>query len=357
MKKYQILIVDDESDQRDLIEEFLLASTIEYDIKQACNGVEALKILKVEPIDAVLLDKRMPLMDGDELCRRIRADLKMDLLPIIMVTATNACDELSRSFAAGANDFIHKPYNRTELLARLGNAVANKRLTDQLDNADNLLFTLARLVEAKDTTTGDHCSRLMHMGVSFGKRLGLEDEEIDALRKGGILHDIGKLAIPDSILLKDGPLDEEEWEVMKNHAMIGAQLCEGLHSMKTVIPIILSHHERWDGSGYPYGLVGEEIPLLARIFQILDIYDALSSKRPYKEAFSTEQIITIFEQETNRGWRDPFLVKEFINFIETSSEELKITPDSLQSIDERIFESISASDIMNWGQEKIRVPQ
>ena len=298
-----------------------------------------------------LLDKRMPHMDGDELCRNIRSQLGLPLLHIIMVTGTNGSEELARSFAAGANDFIHKPYSPVELLARLKGGLATKRLTDQLDTAENLLFALARTVEAKDATTGDHCSRLMHLGTVFGRALGLSDSELNALRRGGILHDIGKLCIPDSILLKAGPLSDEEWTIMRTHTVIGGHLCEGLNSIRDVRPIIMHHHERWDGSGYPNGLAGEAIPLLARAFQILDIYDALSSARPYKQPMSREQIIVTLEEETARGWSDPALVGVFVDMLMTNSEQLSSPKLHPQTEDERIFQSIAATGVIEWGHD------
>jgi len=355
MEQYRVLIVDDEVMQRELICEVLQSSgsrfNTAFDVLQASNGAEALNILQQHTVDAVLLDKRMPVMDGDELCRNIRSTLGMPLLPILMVTGTNAAGELARSFAAGCNDFIRKPYSPIELLARLNGAVATKRLTDQLDTAENLLFALARMVEAKDETTGDHCSRLMHMGLTFGRALGLPDRDMDALRRGGIVHDIGKLGIPDSILLKAGPLTEEEWVLMRTHAAIGGHLCEGLTSMRDVTPIIVHHHERWDGSGYPDGLAGEKIPLLARIFQILDIYDALASTRPYKRALTTDEIITIFENETARGWRDPALVGVFLQLLRTNPDQLTIPDSRPTTQDERIFQAIAATGVIDWDRQ------
>ena len=321
---YRVLIVDDEAMQRSMIKDILGTSENVFNFLEAGNGIEALEILKNHDVDAVLLDKRMPIMSGDELCLTIRNKLGLSMLPVIMITGSNTTDELARSFSAGANDFIHKPYNPIELISRLNRAVANKRLTDQFDSAETLLFTLARMVEAKDRNTGDHCSRLMHMGVEFGKSLGLSDAEINALRKGGILHDIGKLGIPDSILLKSDKLTEDEWAIMRTHTVIGGHLCNNLNSMRDVIPIIVHHHERWDGSGYPDGLAGETIPLLARVFQTLDIYDALASSRPYKPAFGTEKIIAIFEAEVARGWRDPEITGAFLEILRTRPEALMV---------------------------------
>jgi putative two-component system response regulator len=238
------------------------------------------------------------------------------------------------------------------LLARLKRAVSAKRLTDQLDTAENLLFALARMVEAKDETTGEHCSRLMHMGMAFGHALGLSERDKDALRRGGILHDIGKLGIPDSILLKAGALNEEEWVLMRTHTVIGGHLCNGLISMRDVAPIIMHHHERWDGSGYPYGLKGKAIPLLARVFQILDIYDALASIRPYKPALTLAQIIAIFEEEAACGWRDPDLVRVFLHLLKTNPEQLSLPRSHQATEDERIFQSIAATGVIDWDRNK-----
>jgi putative two-component system response regulator len=348
MEQYRVLIVDDEAMQRELICEVLRAAPDHFEILEARNGAEAFEILKLQSVDAVLLDKRMPIMDGDELCRQIRSGLGLHMLPLIMVTGTNSTEQLSRSFAAGVDDFIHKPYSPIELLARLKRAVSAKRLTDQLDTAENLMFALARMVEAKDETTGDHCSRLMHMGVAFGQVLGLPERDKDALRRGGILHDIGKLGIPDSILLKASALTADEWVLMRTHTVIGGHLCEGLASMRDVAPIILHHHERWDGSGYPHGLAGEAIPVLARVFQILDIYDALASVRPYKTAMTTGQIIAIFEEETARGWRDPALIRVFLEMLKTNPEQLSLPASHQATADERIFQAIVATGVIDW---------
>ncbi len=354
MENYRVLVVDDEDMQRGLIRETLEAYSgpeDRYDVVEARNGIEAMDILGRQAFDAVLLDKRMPGMDGDQLCKRIRSELGLRLLPVIMITGTNAQEELARSFASGVNDFIHKPYSPTELRARLKGSLATKRLTDQLDSAENLLFALARTVEAKDASTGNHCSRLMHLSGVFGRALRLSERDLAALRRGAILHDIGKLCIPDSILLKAGPLTDEEWGIMRTHAVIGGHLCAGLNSMRDVIPIIVHHHERWDGSGYPDGLAGEDIPFLARVFQILDIYDAMVSARPYKEPMDTRRIIAALEAEAEKGWRDPALVKAFLELLRADPERLSVPDELQQTEDQRIFQSIAATGIINWGKQ------
>jgi putative two-component system response regulator len=352
MDAYQVLVVDDDAVQREMLRDILSScTTSRCNVLVAQDGREALALLQHTVVDAVLLDKRMPSMDGDTVCKYIREIPGMNLLPVIMVTGSNSSEELAKSFAMGATDFIRKPYSPMELLARVKAAVANKRVTDQLDSAENLLFALARMVEAKDQTTGDHCSRLSHMALVFGRILGLSDSDLHALRRGGVLHDIGKLGIPDSILLKRESLTEQEWAMMRTHTLIGGHLCEGLSSMRRVLPIIRHHHERWDGSGYPDGLAGEQIPYLARVFQILDIYDALASERPYKGSLSTEEIIAMFEEETQNGWRDPVLVTIFLDLLRKDPERLRMPQQRTHSSDERIFQRIAATGVMDWDRE------
>lgn len=349
---FRILIVDDEVMQRSLIKEILAVSCMECDIAEASSGSQALQMINNSSFDIVLLDKNLPSMDGDEVCRLARNNPKNVLLPIIMLTGKGEIDELERSFAMGVTDYIIKPYNPIELKSRISAALNMKRTTDQLDNAESLLFALARMVEAKDETTGDHCSRLAHRSVVFGKALGLPKEHLESLRKGGILHDIGKLGIPDSILMKNSSLSDEEWGMMRQHTVIGAKMCESLTTMRGVLPIILHHHERWNGTGYPNQLAGSEIPLLARIFQIIDIYDALASERPYKEPFSREKILDIFREETRKGWRDPDLMKEFMDILQFTPELLDMPLSQHKSKDEEIFDLIASTGGLDWDHRR-----
>ena len=343
---YRVLIVDDEESHRKLEQAILLSS--EFEVTVASNGDEALAKVRQQEFDVVLLDKRMPGLSGDEVCRCIRQELGYLLLPIIIVTGNTAQDELETSLLAGANDFIRKPYAPMELVARVRSAANHKRITDQLDSAESMLFALARMVEAKDEDTGDHCSRLEHIAVVFGKELGLSAQELLALRRGGVLHDIGKLGIPDSILLKKGSLTDAEWQIMRQHNAIGGRLCSGLKSMKLTLPIIMHHHERWDGGGYPDGLKGEDIPLLARVFQIVDIYDALANDRPYKKAFPKEKIIAIFEEERDKGWRDPELVSVFLSLLRERPEDLILPTEAEKDMGAEIFEDIISTGALAW---------
>lgn len=320
---YRVLVVDDEAGHRLLEKEILGAP--QYRVTEAASGFEAIALMREHTFDVVVLDIFMPEMDGNQVCREIRNNLGDLMTPIIIVTGFGGHNDLSVSLRAGATDFIRKPYHPSELEARVDAAAAHKRLTDQLDSAESMLFALARMVEAKDSCTGDHCSRLAHNAQILGHALQLGHDELMALRRAGVLHDIGKLAIPDSILLKPAALDETEWSVMRQHPEVGARLCESLKSMRLTVPIIRSHHERWDGSGYPHGLKGEAIPLLARVFQIVDIYDALAYARPYKPALPLPEIIAILEQETARGWRDSAIMTVFLDILRNRPHVLEHT--------------------------------
>lgn len=349
---YRVLIVDDDSMHRALEQEILQPP--KYAVTEASSGAEALQLLVTQSFDVVLLDKRMPGMDGDEVCRRIRNELKLELLPVIMVTGNRGSNELSCSLGAGANDFIGKPYFPQELIARLDCAVNRKRLTDQLDSSESMLFALARMVEAKDKNTGDHCSRLAHISVVLGMAIGLEPEYLMALRRGGVLHDIGKLGIPDSILLKPGKLTEDEWLVMRRHPEMGARLVKDLKSMQLTLPIIRHHHERWDGEGYPDGLAGKSIPLLARVFQIADIYDALTNERPYKPAMPREQVIRILEEEADMGWRDPELIVVFLDILRQRPQDLELPLGTTDDFGNDLFADIAWTSYQRWCSKGVK---
>ncbi|HUC60683.1 MAG TPA: response regulator [Alphaproteobacteria bacterium] len=331
----RVLMVDDLGSNRMLVRQVLAQP--DYEVIEASNGAEAIGILKVEPVDAVLMDVVMPEMDGVEACRRIRTELGLDLLPVIMLTVVDTTEDVVNAMQSGADDYVTKPFNPLELRARVRAAIERKRLTDRLDDTESVLFALARMVEARDENTGDHCDRLAHMGVVFGRDLGLSYDEIEALRRGGVLHDIGKLGIPDAVLLKNGKLDEREWSVMRRHTVIGAALCSPLRTMRRTGEIVLCHHEKWNGNGYPKGLAADAVPLLARVFQIVDVYDALSTERPYKPAFPVEKVIQIMERETGDGFWDPVLAERFMRLLRDRPADLKRPADHESDRSARIF--------------------
>ncbi len=288
-----------------------------YDVIEAESGTTAIaQVLDAGP-DLILLDVMMPGMDGYEVCRRLKDDEQTRLIPVVFITALDDRRARLRGIEAGGDDFLTKPFDQLELSARVKSLIRQKRLNEDLDHAEKVLFSIARTVESRDPNTGDHCERLVAHGKAFGDYLGLSRPEVRDLMWGGYLHDIGKVGIPDAVLLKRGTLTADEWQIMRQHVLIGEQICLPLRTMRGVVPIIRHHHERWDGSGYPDGLKGQSIPHLAQVFQVIDIYDALTSERPYKKAFSPEEALKIMKDETLNGWRNPELIKQFSSFIQS----------------------------------------
>ncbi|MBF2083522.1 two-component system response regulator [Thermoleptolyngbya sp. C42_A2020_037] len=312
-EKPKILVVDDHPSSR--MTAVALLSVEGYDVLEADSGAAALNCVAQANPDLILLDVMMPGMDGYEVCRQLKQDEHTRLIPVVFVTALNDRRARLRGIEAGGDDFLSKPFDQLELSARVNSLVRQKRLNEDLDHAGQVLFSIARTIESRDPNTGDHCERLVQLGKAFGEFLGLSRTEVRDLMWGGYLHDIGKVGIPDAVLLKVGQLSPEEWIIMRQHVLIGERICQPLRTMQGVVPIIRHHHERWDGSGYPDGLKGNEIPYLAQIFQLIDIYDALTSERPYKSAFSPEEALKIMMEETAKGWRNPDLMDKFASFI------------------------------------------
>jgi putative two-component system response regulator len=310
----RILAVDDSFLEREMLKDELVKEG--YQVSVARDGEEALVKIAEEAPDLILLDVIMPKLDGYEVCRRLKADGRTILIPVVLITSLNATEERIRGIEAGADDFLSKPFNRQELLTRVRSLLKLKRHTDELENAETVLFSLALSVEAKDPYTTGHCDRLARYSVALGRRLGVSEEYLKALHRGGILHDVGKIGIPDSILLKPGQLTAEERTVMQSHPVIGERICSPLKSLRLVLPIIRHHHERWDGSGYPDGLAGEAIPFTARILQVVDLFDAFITQRPYKVAFPLEQSLALMRDEARKGWCDARLVNLFIDVVE-----------------------------------------
>lgn len=282
--------------------------------------------------DLILLDVVMPGLTGYDLCFYLKSQAETRLIPIVFLTNDSSRQARLRGIEAGADDFLSKPFDESELRARVRSLVHQKQLNDDLDHASQTLFAIAQAVERRDLTTGDHCERLMKGAQAFGRWLNLSPQQLKTLSWGSYLHDIGKIGIPDAILNKPGKHTPEEWAVMQSHVLIGEDICRPLRSMKEVLPLIRHHHERWDGTGYPDRLKGESIPFIAQVFQIIDIYDALTAERPYKPAYFPEHACEILLAEANQGWRDPELVQTFISFIKsynesmTEIEEGKATP-------------------------------
>ncbi len=314
----KVLVVDDHAASR--MTAVALLAMEGYEVIEADSGSSAVELVTQKQPDLILLDVMMPGIDGFEVCQLLKQDESTRLIPIIFVTALNDRRSRIRGIEVGADDFLSKPFDRVELAARVKSLVRQKRLNEDLDHAEQVLFSIARSIESRDPNTGDHCERLVKIGEAFGEYLNLSRNQIRDLMWGGYLHDIGKVGIPDSVLLKKGKLTAEEWEIMRQHVLIGEKICQPLRSMQGVIPIIRHHHERWDGSGYPDGLKGEKIPYLAQVFQLIDIYDALTSERPYKVAFSPQEALAVMQQETAKGWRNPHLMRQFVEFIRSCQQ-------------------------------------
>jgi putative two-component system response regulator len=304
-----ILIADDNQLNRDLLSDIL----VEEGFKVICaeDGAQALQVIKSRAIDLALLDVQMPGKSGFDVCQSIKTDPETRLIPVVLVTGLTSIDDRIRGIRYGADDFLSKPVNSEELLARTRSLLRLKEYTDELENAETVLFSLALSIEAKDPYTKGHCERLSSYSEALAQRLDLPHEQCVALRRAGVVHDIGKIGVPEQILIKQSALSDAEWRVMKEHPVTGERICAPLKSFRLVLPVVRHHHEKLDGSGYPDGLRGDKIPLTARILQITDIYDALITDRPYRRALCHEAAIRTMRREAQRGWWDGDLIDEF----------------------------------------------
>jgi putative two-component system response regulator len=315
----KILVADDESAARSGLEVLLRLQG--YEVISTADGCSALEQCARFRPDLVLLDVVMPGLDGFSVCRRLKADPETRLTPVVLITGLSATEDRIRGIDAGADDFLGKPLDRSELLARVGSLLKLKAYTDELEHAESILFSLALSLEGRDPYTHGHCERLSDYSGRLGEHLGLELEQITALRRAGIVHDLGKVVVPDAILLKPGPLTPDEQRIMRQHPIEGERICARLKSFHFVLPIIRHHHEKLDGSGYPDGLRGQQIPLTARILQIVDVYDGLAMERSYRGALSSGEALRVMEDEIKKGWWDAELFSEFRQMLMQSRRE------------------------------------
>jgi putative two-component system response regulator len=283
------------------------------------DGNEVLTACMSDPPDLVLLDLVAPRGHGFEICRKLKAQTSTRFIPVVIVTAQTDRQERLRGIQAGCDDFLTKPFDSAELHARIHSLVRLKRYTDDLESAEAVILGLGATIEARDPCTNGHCQRLAHYATRLGRSLGLIEADLGALERGGFLHDIGKIAVPDRVLLKDGKLDQQEARVMRKHPVVGDTLCAGLRSLQKVRPIVRYHHERLDGSGYPDGLRNGEVPLLAQIISVVDVFDALTTQRPYHAARPCEEAFEVLTDEASKGWRDRALVDAFVGLVEANS--------------------------------------
>ena len=334
--KPKILVVDDEERNLRLMKAMLIP--LGYEVVLARDGIEALDQVKKILPDVILLDIMMPKMDGFEVARQLKEDEEAKIIPIVMVTALKEVEDRVKALEVGADDFLTKPVDNTELRARVNSLLKVKAYNDHMLNHQkeleaevakrteqlrqafekikvaslDTIYRLSRAAEYKDEDTGAHIQRMSNYAATVAHKVGLNEEAKDAILYAAPMHDVGKIGIPDQILLKPGRLDPDEWEIMKQHSILGAQILEGsdAESIKLAEVVALTHHEKWDGSGYPKGLKGSEIPLAGRITAIADVFDALTSKRPYKEPFPLEKAFIIIK-EGRGSYFDPLVVDAF----------------------------------------------
>jgi putative two-component system response regulator len=306
----KVLVVDDVSANVELLKTLLTREG--YKVVTASDGEQALEMVETEHPDLVLMEVLMPKLSGFQVCERLKQNKATRLTPVVLVTALYESGDRIQGINAGADDFLTKPVNAHELKARVRSLVRLKRYTDDLDSAESVILSLALVIEARDAYTDGHCQRLATYATALGTAIGLSEDQLAALYRGGFLHDVGKIGIPDAVLLKPGALTADEYTQIKEHPVIGDRLCGEMRSLRQVRPIVRHHHERLDGSGYPDSLRGDAIPLVAQIMGIVDVYDAVTTARPYKVAATPEQAFEELLGEVKRGWRRRDLVDAFI---------------------------------------------
>ena len=318
----RILVVDDEPPLRLVLRRFLELSG--YDVAEVGTGEEALERIRRDPPDLVFLDLQLPDRSGHSILEAIRAEPATRLLPVVMLTGLATSEQKVRAFELGVTDFLAKPFAPDELLPRVRSLVLLKQFADELEHAEAMIATLARTIDARDPYTAGHSARVAKYAELVARRMGVEETPLLDLRRGALFHDLGKIAVPDAVLRKPGPLTDEERRVIQKHPVIGEELLAPMKTMAKSLPIVRHHHERLDGSGYPDGQSGADLPLAVRIVTVADIFDALTTKRVYRDALSRETAYGIFDAEVRRGWWDGEVLRELQAALAESPAE---TPD------------------------------
>jgi len=314
----RILVVDDDEQVRYLLRYLLTHDG--YLVDDASSGAEALEKVESAPPDVVLLDLNLSGRTSHDVIETLRDDPRTRFVPIVMITGGGTRRDKLDAINAGITDFLSKPFDGEELLARIRTLVRLKRFTDVFEEAREVIIALASAIDQRDPYTAGHSERVSYYAEMLGVAAGLAPDEQEVLRYGGLFHDIGKIAVRDAVLLKPGKLTGEEWLEIKRHPVAGRDLLKNMRTLEIAMPIVYHHHERFDGSGYPGGLVGENIPLLARVASIADVYDALTTKRPYRDALTRAQALDLMAEECGKGWHDSALFDLFLGVIEARPE-------------------------------------
>ena len=308
-----ILVVDDSEQNVQLLDAYLTSDG--YDVIGAYSGNEALSHVEGERLpDLIILDIMMPGLNGYEVCRRLKASHDTQRIPVMMLTALQDMEDKVKGFEAGADEFLSKPVEKMELLIRVKALLRTKHLNEDLESARDVIYTLALAIEANDPYTRGHSERVADYASRLAGRMGLSEGQADVIHNAGILHDVGKIGISETILQKPGPLTNEELVSVQDHPVIGEKICKPLRSANTLLTVIRHHQERYDGGGYPDGLKGDEIPMEARLISVADAYDAMTSPRPYRPPMSHRQVLDILRREAGKQW-DPDIVREFLGMI------------------------------------------
>ena len=311
-----VMVIDDRPLSRMTVVDLLTVDG--YNVLESDGESAILDHVADQQPDLVLLDIGLNESNGFDVCRQLKAHIRTKDIPIVLLTVGVRREHRLQVMEAGADDFLVKPLDRLELSTRVRTLIRQKKLNEGLDQTEQVLFLIAKAVESRSTDRGGSGTRVVDLVKEFGGYLQVSPEEIDDLVFAAHLHDIGTIAIPDSVMLKEGELTPEETELVKQHVLIGEKICQPLRNRWGVLPIIRHHHERWDGTGYPDGLSSSDIPFLAQVFQIIDIYDALTSDRPHKQAYTPNEALEIIAEETTKGWRNPDLVARFTAFVNNS---------------------------------------
>ncbi len=327
-----VLVVDDEGLNRKLVQELLVSRG--YRVELASNGEEALEKVRALRPDLILLDVMMPRLTGLQACQMLKQDEQTRLIPIVLLTSLSSLEDRVAGIEAGADDFLNKPFNAVELLARVRSLVRVKHLNDQLERTENILFALAATVEAKDPYTEGHLHRLSAYTARIAAALALPAQVMQLIKYGAFLHDIGKIAVPDAILTKPGKLTPEEFAIIKQHAVIGERICRPLRFGADISPIVRGHHEFWDGSGYPDGLAAEAIPIGARVVAVADAFDAMRTDRPYRKALPRARAWEILREGAGTQW-DAAVVAAFVSDEARREDIARNAVDGTGSVDRR----------------------